>query len=197
MTDAINATSNIQGAVTAATSRYTLGPEADLHLPFGFGVEFDILYRHFNYAAGQSSAGVSAWDFPLLLTKRFLPGPIHPFVDVGVTYNKLSGLSDTNRTLAGSSGSTQNDSLRGLTFGGGVDVNLLKLHVKPELRAYTRMEFRGSEFYPSRRNVEWRPESSRVSRGHYVLKGHSRDAIHSLSYPAAACGMRPKRRSRE
>lgn len=134
MTDAISATSNLQGAVSAATNRYTLGPEADLHLPAGFGVEFDILYRHFDYAAGGSSAGVSSWDFPLLLTKRFLPGPVHPFVDTGVTFNKLSGLSDTIRTLAGSSGSTQNDSLRGFTIGGGVDVNLLKLHIKPELR---------------------------------------------------------------
>jgi hypothetical protein len=142
MTDVVSATSNLQGAVSASTNRYVIGPQAELHLPFGFAVEFDILYRHFNYSAIDAfrfriiQASANSWDFPLLAKKYLTPGPLRPFVDAGVTFNKLTGLSQTIRSLAGAS-ATQNDSLRGFTIGGGADAHLLKLHIAPELR-YTR-----------------------------------------------------------
>ena len=35
------------------TSRYIIGPTAELHLPFGLGVEVDALYRHMSYTEGS------------------------------------------------------------------------------------------------------------------------------------------------
>lgn len=136
MTDFLSASSNPGGLVSAGTSRYILGPEAELRLPFGFGVEFDILYRRFQYAAGSASASPGSWEFPLLAKKHFLPGPVRPFVDAGVSFSKLTGFSQTIRNLAGAGG-RQDSSPRGFTLGGGVDLHLLQLHVAPELR-FTR-----------------------------------------------------------
>ena len=42
--------STVQGDTTAATRRYLVGPEVEVRLPLGLRVEFDALYRHFNYA---------------------------------------------------------------------------------------------------------------------------------------------------
>src|SRR5215472_16499291 len=33
----------------STTNRYIVGGTAELHLPLGFGVEFDVLYRHLHY----------------------------------------------------------------------------------------------------------------------------------------------------
>ena len=144
MTDFLSATSNLQGLVSAGTNRYIVGPQAELHLPFGFGVEFNILYRHFDYSVSPASASASQWEFPLLAKKRFLPGPVKPFVSAGVTFSKLTGLSQTILNLAGS-GAKQNDSPRGFTLGGGVDLHLLVLHITPELR-YTRWGSQALDF---------------------------------------------------
>ena len=72
-------------------------------------------------------------------------GPIHPFVDAGVNFNKVSGLSRTVTTLvfnnvtssnAGTS-ELKNDFTAGFTLGGGVELHLLLLKITPEIR-YTR-----------------------------------------------------------
>ena len=145
MTDLVSAASGSQAAISASSDRYIVGPEVELHLPFGLGVEFDVLYRRFSYAAVSSLPGLlsslsgtgSSWEFPLLVKKHFLPGPVHPFVDAGVNFNKLTGLSQTVQAVAGSSSVASNDFTKGFTIGGGVDLHLLVLHVTPELR-YTR-----------------------------------------------------------
>jgi opacity protein-like surface antigen len=145
VTDFLSATSNLQGAVSAGTSRYILGPEAELRLPFGIGVEFDILYRHFDYSAGPVSASASSWEFPLLARKLLLSGPVRPFADAGVTFSKLTGLSQAIQTLAVATGAKQNDSPRGFTLGGGVELHFLNLRVAPELR-YTRWGSQALDF---------------------------------------------------
>jgi hypothetical protein len=43
----LDAAKSQQFAFNATTNRYIVGPTAELHLPFGLGVEFDILYRRF------------------------------------------------------------------------------------------------------------------------------------------------------
>ena len=49
LTDFLNAAESQQFAFNSTTNRYIVGPTAELHLPFGLGVEFDILYRRFDY----------------------------------------------------------------------------------------------------------------------------------------------------
>ncbi|MEI9973118.1 MAG: hypothetical protein WDO73_14350 [Ignavibacteriota bacterium] len=83
LTDFIDAASgsNPSGFVHFATNtnRYIVGATGELHLPFGLGVEVDVLYRHFNYqsasqgvdTASTSATTGNAWEFPLLGKYRF------------------------------------------------------------------------------------------------------------------------------
>jgi len=141
--------------VSSTTNRYIVGPTIELRLPAGFGVEFDALYRHFRYNSAASlvdavstlSTTGDAWEFPLLLKKRFSRGPIRPFLDAGVNFDKISGVSETISTLVFPSRNTtvttsnpaelRNDFSTGFTIGAGIEVRALLLRVTPEIR-YTR-----------------------------------------------------------
>ncbi len=152
MTNFIDTVSGSYSTVDSVTNRYIVGPTAELRLPFGLGVEIDALYRHFNYHSSTSLVAISTlratgsdWEFPLLLKKRFGVGPIHPFIDAGVNFNKVSGLSRTVTTLVfpnvttsnSASSELKNDFTAGFTLGGGVEFHLLLLKITPEIR-YTR-----------------------------------------------------------
>jgi opacity protein-like surface antigen len=143
---------NINASTT--TNRYIVGVTGEARLPFGLGVEVDILYRHFSY---NSSGGVGnlttnltnidttsgAWEFPILAKYRFKGKIIRPFVDGGVAWDKLSGLTQTVQSVVASVTSSKttsspaelaNDTTRGYVLGGGVDIKVLKLHISPEVR---------------------------------------------------------------
>jgi opacity protein-like surface antigen len=156
LTDFIDTVSGSRATVSSVTNRYIVGPTIELRLPFGFGVEADFLYRHFSYNSTTSLIDVLSslrttgndWEFPLLLKKRFGGvGPVHPFVDAGVSFNKISGLTQSVSTLVFPSRLTtssnsnpaelKNDFSTGFTMGGGVELRLLLLKITPEIR-YTR-----------------------------------------------------------
>jgi opacity protein-like surface antigen len=150
MTDLVDAVNSQNFTASAYTNRYIIGPTAELRLPFGLGVEFDVLYRHFGYSSVGLLTGVnptpiakdttgSAWQFPLLAKYRFKGKLIRPFVDAGVSWDKLSGLTQTvrNAVSTGTIPELSNDTSRGFVLGGGVDVKVLLIHVSPEIR-YTR-----------------------------------------------------------
>jgi opacity protein-like surface antigen len=139
----------VSGQSSTVTNRYIVGPTAELHLPFGFGIEIDALYRHFNYQ-NIIGSGASAlvnlntagdWEIPLLLKYRF-PGKVaRPYVDAGVAWDKISGLTSTisnsvsSGTVSNPSGQ-QNSNTTGFVMGAGLDVHFI-VHLMPELR-YTR-----------------------------------------------------------
>jgi opacity protein-like surface antigen len=150
MTDFLNAARSQTFSFSANTNRYVIGPAAELRLPFGLGIELDALYRHYSYTGG-GLAGVAlnivttggAWEFPLLAKYRFKAPIARPFVEAGVAWDKLSGLTqDVTRTVGSvinrSSTSTpaelHKDVTRGFVIGGGLDVKLLLIHVSPEIR---------------------------------------------------------------
>jgi opacity protein-like surface antigen len=147
LTDFVDAVNSQNFTASAYTNRYLIGPTAELRLPFGLGVEFDILYRHFGYAttgliAGPTSTVVAkdttsgAWEFPLLAKYRFKGKLLRPFVDAGVSWDKLSGLSQTIRNAAstGSVSELSNSSTIGYVLGGGIDVKVILIHLSPEIR---------------------------------------------------------------
>ena len=120
MTDFLDVASGAHGTVNQNTNRYIIGPTIELHLPFGFGVEFDVLYRHFSYNSTANLVDVIStsrttagnWEFPLLVKKNLGKSPLRPFVDAGVNFSKLSGLSQSvesvlspNRITSSSTGS--------------------------------------------------------------------------------------------
>jgi opacity protein-like surface antigen len=155
LTDFLNAASGGQSILSATTNRYIVGPSIELRLPAGFGVEFDALYRRFSYNATTNLVDAISslrttgnnWEFPLLLKKRFAGGPVRPFVSAGVSWNKISGLTQSVQTLVlpnritNSSTSSpvelKNDFSTGFVLGGGLDLHLLVLRITPEIR-YTR-----------------------------------------------------------
>jgi len=150
LTDFLNTAESQQFAFTSTTDRFIVGPTAELHLPFGLGVEFDILYRRFNYNGSGTLAGVvtsssasgNAWEFPLLAKYRFSTKIVHPFVDAGVALDTLSGLTQAitknNITSTTSTPAELNTtSTRGFVMGGGLSVKVLVVRLSPEIR-FTR-----------------------------------------------------------
>jgi len=146
LTDFVN---TVSGESSTVTNRYLVGPTAELHLPFGLGIEVDALYRHFNYQnvigsglnALTSLNSTGAWEFPLLLKYRFHGELARPYVDAGVAWDTLSGLTTTvansasNLTVVNPSGE-HNSFTTGFVMGAGLDIHLV-VHIMPELR-YTR-----------------------------------------------------------
>lgn len=148
--DAVRA-QNINASTT--TNRYIVGVTGEARLPFGLGVEVDVLYRHFRYSSSGTLSGVAssfnmdttsgAWEFPLLAKYRFKGKIVRPFLDGGVAWDKLSGLTQTFQTVppgVSISKSTSspvelaNSTTRGYVLGGGLDLKLLILHITPEVR---------------------------------------------------------------
>jgi len=150
LNDFLNAAQSQQFAFSSTTNRYIVGPTAELHLPFGLGVEVDVLYRRFDYTgkgtlAGivtSSSATANAWEFPLLAKYRFAMKAVHPYVDAGVAWDTLSGLTQTiTKNLITSTTSNPAElnttATRGFVMGGGLSVKVLVIHLSPEIR-FTR-----------------------------------------------------------
>ena len=136
--------------------RYVVGPTIELKLPHRVAVEFDALYRRFDYRSTSSLLDVialrhteaNAWEFPLLLKYRTKGKPlVHPFLDAGVAFNRVSGVTSFTNTLVTGvprvvTGQESPSELRhsvsaGLVLGGGIDFRALVIHIQPELR-FTR-----------------------------------------------------------
>ena len=152
------------GEVATQTRRYTIGPVVDIGLPLGFGVEFGALYKRFDqqslavtttgyviidednsYAITQT-AGVSAvghsWEFPLAVQYRFSKSAIPPYLEGGVSFNRLSNVYTVQQTpyprqpqLPFTIEHMRSSLTRvGPLFGVGLDVKLHRIHVTPGLR---------------------------------------------------------------
>jgi hypothetical protein len=146
----------VQNVSSSIPNRYIAGVTAELRLPFGLGVEVDALYRRLHYDATVSNplSGITtdrttanSWEFPLLLKYRFPSKIVRPYVDAGVAWDTLSGLTDTiTQTIAPTPTSTrttsnpaslQHNTTTGFVIGAGLDVHAIVVHISPEIR-YTR-----------------------------------------------------------
>lgn len=153
LTDFLNAAGNGVFDYTAPSQRYIIGGMAEVRLPLSFGIEFDALYRRLSYTGSGNLVDVftttkttgSNWEFPLLLKYRFHFPVVQPYVDAGVAWDTLAGLSQTvtsvSPVLSGSSNSVPSELRRnttmGFVIGGGIDIHAIFLHISPELR-FTR-----------------------------------------------------------
>jgi hypothetical protein len=161
LTDFLNAAESGDTSYSTITNRYIVGVEGELKLPFGLGIEMDVLYRHLNYSSTTSVPNVSslstpttnasttgnAWEFPLVAKYKFKAPLVRPYAEAGVAWNTLQGLTQTVKStvegIVSSSSSTSNppelvnSSTRGFVLGAGIDIHALLVHIKPELR-YTR-----------------------------------------------------------
>lgn len=115
------------------SKNFIVGPTVELHLPLGFSVEGDGLYRLVNVNT-QTSAGfvgsvVNSGDYGFwevsVLGKYHLPLPIvKPYISAGPSFRTVSSLSPYFST-------------KGVSAALGVEVKALKIRIAPELR-YTR-----------------------------------------------------------
>jgi opacity protein-like surface antigen len=118
------------------TDRYVVGPMAELRLPFGLGIEVNALYRHYGFNNTPVSVTTGAWEFPLVAKYKFKAPLIRPYIEAGVAWDKLSGLTQTIASAAGKS-TLNKDVTHGVVFGGGVQVKVLVIKISPEVR-FTR-----------------------------------------------------------
>ncbi|HEX3875701.1 MAG TPA: porin family protein [Bryobacteraceae bacterium] len=146
LTDFFSTVSNQSYSFNPNTSRYIIGPTAEIHFPFGIGVEVDALYRHMSYTSNSVVQGIAAaghfnsgnWEFPLLLKYRFPAKVVRPYVDAGVAWDTLSGISQSvaSSVSNGSVTVVKKDTTAGFVIGAGVDLHFV-VHIMPEIR-YTR-----------------------------------------------------------
>src|SRR5450759_1999301 len=157
MTDFVDVVRAQNITASTTTNRYIVGLTGEARLPFGLGVEVDVLYRHFRYSSSSGIGNLTsnltnidntsgAWEFPILAKYRFNGKIVHPFVDAGVAWDKLSGLTQTvtsvvasvtKSTTTSSPAELSNGTTRGYVVGAGVDVKALVIHITPEVR-FTR-----------------------------------------------------------
>src|SRR6185437_9079065 len=119
------------------TDRYIIGPTADLRLPFGLGVEVDALYRHMSYTGSGVAGSIigsglnsGEWEFPVLGKYRF-PGKVaRPFIDAGVSFDRLMGLTQSVSATAsaGSPKIVNKNSTTGFVVGAGLDLHFV-IHI--------------------------------------------------------------------
>lgn len=157
LNDFLNAAKSQTFRFDTTTNRYIVGPSVELRLPHGLGIELDLLYRHFGYSSFGSIAGSSlvvdartsgsAWEFPLVGKYKFGSGLVRPYVEAGVSWDRLSGLTQAVNTAVQGvfthSGETSSppelnkNTTRGFVMGAGLDIKAILIHVTPEIR-YTR-----------------------------------------------------------
>lgn len=116
--------------IYSGSKEYIAGAMVELHLPLGFSVEGDALYRPLNLSSDTNtgtaiyhhSTNYNSWEFPVLAKYRFLHTPlIKPFVEGGPSF----------RAAASAVNYLSNE---GLTVGAGVEVKMGRLRLEPELR---------------------------------------------------------------
>jgi len=151
------------GVFPTQTKRYTVGPAVNIGLLLGFHVEFSAMYKRFNQRSVaitttgsvmideetdypiQQTAGISAvghsWEFPVAVQYRFFKSAIRPYVEGGVSLNRLSNVysfqnvSINYRQLPFTFAPLRGSFTRyGPLFGVGLDVKLHRIHVTPGLR---------------------------------------------------------------
>lgn len=97
-----------RGNLRAASKNWTLGPTAELSLPFGFAAGADLLYRRLEYQDSRPNTA-NSWTVPLLV-KYYMPGDgARYFLEAGPSFRSLGNVP----RLEG--GAT-----KGLALGGGV-----------------------------------------------------------------------------
>lgn len=126
------------------SGRYTIGPAAELHLPFRISVEADALYKPLKYGLRESpgtdvlpatSTG-NSWEFPVLLKYRFSGFLLRPYLGAGFSFHRLSGLKQI-ATIPGSGGESEAESGAGAVAAAGLELRVPFVRLSSEIR-YTR-----------------------------------------------------------
>lgn len=150
--------------------RYTIGPTFEVELPFQLRIEVDALYKRldrtehafFNPAFGTiTRLAANSWEFPMLLKRLWLRGPVRPFALAGGAFRRISSFAGSTETFAG--GFQPPYSLSryrvdapltegGIVIGSGVRLAAWRIQISPEIR-YTH--WTALRFQPTQNQVEF------------------------------------------
>ena len=141
LTDAFEAVNSSDFNFRSSTKRFTIGPSAELFLPFGLGLEADLLYRRTEMEVTTTDSPesltepvttnqtVGVWEIPLMGKWRFPGGGLRPFIGAGGSYRSFGDLPAFSTNL--------NDSGWGFLLGAGLEIKVKRVRISPEIR-YTR-----------------------------------------------------------
>ena len=125
-TDAFNNFTSGSYRSFSSSKNYIVGPMVELHLPLGFSVEANALYRPLSFSTqnllGAGSTDFSSWEFPILAKYRFPIPLVKPYVEASPSF----------RTIHGTFGSNFSNS--GFTAGAGIELRLARFRIGPEIR---------------------------------------------------------------
>jgi len=131
---------------------YDVGPTIEIGLTHGFAVEVDALYHRLGffstfyhdteYSTGRERD--NSWEFPLLLKYDARFPALHPFVEAGVAPRTISGSGAGTLQIALSTPATtppfgpsvpfRYSTSVGFVAGGGLQFNLRRLRLAPQVR---------------------------------------------------------------
>jgi hypothetical protein len=140
-----NQTSGQTNQNTVQDHVYTIGPYAELHLPIGFSLEADLLYKKSASTYSQiipllgnsRQFNFDSFDLPILAKKKFgAKGAFfRPFVEGGLANRYSTGLpGSVTLTTPITSIGTHSGWQEGIVLGGGVELKVLILRISGELR---------------------------------------------------------------
>src|ERR1022692_4535605 len=96
-TDAVNTVQTGTYSTVYKSTNFVAGPSLRINLPASLRIEVDALYRPISFQQNApgfvSSVSASQWRFPLLLQYSFKTPVLKPFVEAGLSFEHLSGLS--------------------------------------------------------------------------------------------------------
>jgi hypothetical protein len=140
------------------TKPLQIGPAFRVETPSGLGVEVDALYQRVDsdLATSSSQSGAPAsesfeattanrWQFPVLVryTRILGKGKLKWFAEAGPSISHIGASRNTIRSITISPSSTSSSTSNvpgpsatwaGITAGGGVDIPVARLHLRPEFR---------------------------------------------------------------
>ena len=145
-------TDDVAYSAVPESRRYVVGPMVELGLPFGLAVEVDALYHRQGYQVSngnfagfvvQSERG-NSWEFPVLLKYKLPVAKINPFAEVGLAPRVISGnIAESGASINVTTGvstpfsdtvKTNFDASYGFVAGGGVQFDIGRLRLSPEVR---------------------------------------------------------------
>jgi hypothetical protein len=118
MTDAFESA----GALQPMSANWTVGPMAELNLPFGFGIEANLMYRKIG-VSGARPYEAGSWSFPLLAKYKFPGNLARLYVSGGYSFRTVGDIPNLwDSTSAG------------FVVGAGIRYDLKLIRISPEFR---------------------------------------------------------------
>lgn len=145
--DVVKSTATTGVTSVAKSTNFTVGPSLQVSLPAGFRIEVDALFRPYSFDLGfplairpPQSLNVKAqqWRFPLLAQYRIGKSRTQPFIEGGLSFDRLSGLtSAVKSTISSGPGQLLHQTNASVVLGAGLDVKIPLLRFSGEVR-FTR-----------------------------------------------------------